>query len=257
MPVRTINYTRRKRILREDARISIRDDNGGKVFDVSLNLAKYHLPGDAYIYVEAYRQLHYMRFDYGQVGAIRIPEIRQLSDFGSADGVLFRVKVVKGYEPHGLLLAEADQIRPRSTTDDDDNRIPLLPVKPDENMGDEIWRIEFDGQQTLLLINSTLGDWRAIVRHPVFLSLVYPAALRFILVHILTEEGARDTDDMEDWRSRWLRFAVSLPGVSDPPRDDADDVNIQNWIDNAVSAFSRHHNFRTTFERYWTGAQEQ
>jgi hypothetical protein len=187
---------------------------------------------------------------------MRIPEDRLLRDFDSPEGVLFRVKVVNSADPHGLLLAQADQIRPRKSTDEDENRVSLLPVVPDENMGDEIWRLDFDGQQSLLMVNSTLGDWRARVRDSVFAALVYPAVFRTVLWRILLEEKHHDTEDMDDWRSRWLRFAVSLPGVGDPPGEE-DEARIDDWIDIAASAFCRSHNIRAIYERYRTGAQEQ
>jgi hypothetical protein len=256
MSVRTLNYTNRQRIRREHARITIREEKSGACFDASLRLADYSLPGDARIFVEAYRQTQYMRFDFGQVGAMRIPDERRLSDFDSAEGVLFRVKVVTAADPHGLLLAQADQIRPRKSTDEDENRVPLLPVVPDDNLADEVWRLDFDDQQTLLKVNSALGDWRALARDPVFLSLVYPSVLRAVLWRVLLQEKHRDTEDAEDWRSRWLRFAAGLLGVGDFPAEDDED-RISDWIDTAVSAFCRRHNIRSTFERYWTGAQEQ
>lgn len=256
MPVRTINFTDRKRIRREDVRITIHEEKDSAFFDASLRLADYKLTGDARVFVEAYRQTQYMRFDFGQVGAMCIPDDRRLSDFDSAEGVLFRVKVVTAADPHGLLLAEADQIRPRKSTDEDENRIPLLPVVPDENLGDEIWRLEFDDQQTLLKVNSALGDWRALARDPVFLALVYPSVFRTVLWRVLAQEKHRDTEDADDWRTRWLRFAAGLPGVGDLPAEDDED-RISDWIDTAASAFCRRNNIRATYERYWTGAQEQ
>lgn len=256
MPVRTLNYTNRQRIRREDARITLREDKGGSVFDTGLSLAGYDLPGEARIFVEAYRQTQYMRFDFGQVGAIRIPGDRILRDFDSTEGVLFRVKVVTSGDPHGLLLAEADQIRPRKSADEDENRIPLLPVRPSWNLGDEIWVLEFDAQETRILVNAMLGDWRAMTREPFFVSLVYPHAMRSILWRILKDEGWKDSEDPDDWRSRWLKFAISLPGISDPPSE-SDEARIEDWIDSAASAFCRRHNIRETYERYWTGAQER
>ncbi len=235
MPVRTLNYTGRKRIRRGDARIAIREEKGGNVFDAGLSLADYGLSGGARIFVEAYRQTLYMRFDFSQVGAMCIPDDRLLRDFDSAEGVLFRVRVVTSADPHGLLLAEADQIRPRKSIYEDENRISLLPVRPSWDLGDEIWVLEFDTQDTRILINATLGDWHTIAREPFFISLVYPHLLRSILRRILKDEVWRDTEDMDDWRSRWLHFAVSLPGVSDPPGED-DEARLDDWIDSAASA---------------------
>lgn len=255
MPVRTLNYTNRRRIHRENVRISIREEKGVVCFDARLRLAEYKLPSDARVFVEAYRQTQYMRFDFGQVGAIRIPNDRHLSDFNSTEGVLFRVKVVTVADPHGLLLAEADQLRPRKSADEYENNIPLLPVVPDENLDDEIWRLEFDDQQTLLKVNSTLGDWKSLARDPVFIALVYPSVFRVVLWRVLLQEKHRDTEDSDDWRSRWLCFATRLPGVGDLPTEDNED-RISDWIDSASIAFCHRHNIRTTYERYWTGAQK-
>jgi len=106
-------------------------------------------------------------------------------------------------------------------------------------------------------VNSEFGDWRALARAPVFIALVYPAVFRAVLWRILVQENHhRDTEDMEDWRSRWLRFAIGLPGVGDPPAED-DEAKLDDWIDSAAYAFSKRHNIRATYElNYWRGAQE-
>ena len=101
-----------------------------------------------------------MRFDFGTVGVLRPPLDRRLTEFDSVEGVLFRVKVIASSEPRGLLIAEADQIRPRQAKDEEDQRVPLLPVVPNRELGDEIFRVEFDSNQTLLKVNDSLGDWR-------------------------------------------------------------------------------------------------
>ena len=84
MPIRTLNYTNRKRIKREDAIITIRKEKCGNAFDAALNLAGYKLPGEARVFVEAYRQTQLTRYDFGQVGALHNPEDRVLRDFDLA-----------------------------------------------------------------------------------------------------------------------------------------------------------------------------
>ena len=253
MPVRTLNYTDRKRIEKGDALITIGEDEGGNFFDADLRLHGYNLPADAHVFVEAYRQTQYMRFDYGQAGARRIPDDRRLTKFDSAKGVLFRVKVVATSHRYGLLLAEADGIRQPKSADRDE--ISLLPVVPDESLEEEIWRLEFDGHQTLLKVNSTLGDWRALARDPVFSSLVLPSVLRTVLWRVLMQGERPDTED-NDWRSRWLDFAKRLPLVGELP-DKGDEEKVEEWIDTAVSEFCRRHKFRASYGRYWKGAQDQ
>ena len=256
MPVRTLNYTHRKRIRRSDALISIRVEKGSAWFDPILNLADYKLPADARVFVEAYRKALYMRFDLGQVGAMRIPEDRRLDAFDSPEGVLFRVKVVTASDPHGLLLAEADRIRPRRSENVEEDKVPLLPVVPDDNLGDEIWRLDFGGQETHLLVNASLGDWKSIVRDDAFVALVFPAAIRQVFRRIAMEdEEWPDPEPRDDWRSRWMCLAVNLPGVGDPPSErDQDDID--EWIDSVAGAFCRRFGIRTTYERYSTGVRD-
>ena len=254
MPVRTLNYTYRRRLSRHDVRITITNDNSVPTFDARFYLGSSRLPPDALVRVEAYRQTQWMRFDFGTVGVLRPPLDRRLTEFDSVEGVLFRVKVIASSEPRGLLIAEADQIRPRQAKDEEDQRVPLLPVVPNRELGDEIFRVEFDSNQTLLKVNDSLGDWRALARDPFFIALVYPAALRLILIQILLIEKHHDTEDMDDWKSRWLRFALTLPSVESVPEEESEDDDVHDWIDSAVAAFSKQQQIRHLFQKNWTGA---
>lgn len=255
MPLRTLNYTNRKRIARDHAQISVRQDKSGHVFNADLHLGRYDLPGDALVYVEAYRQTQYTRFEFGRVGALKKRHDCYLSDFDSVEGVLYRVKVVTSTNPHGLLLAEADQIRPRKPDDANGNRIPLLPVVPDSNLGDEVWSVEYDGHQACLKVNKDLGDWRAIARHPAFSALVYPAVFRSVLSRILIQEDHREADDIDDWRCQWLRFTQDLPGIGEPPSKRDEELD-EEWIDDAVKAFSRRFEISVRFKGFWTEVGE-
>jgi hypothetical protein len=208
------------------------------VLEASLNLDAYGLDGAARVFVEAYRHAQYKRFDFGTVSALRAPDDRSLSEFGVADGILFRVKVVSfSAEVKGLILAQADQIRPRSA-DHRPDQIPLLPVTPDEDLGDEVWRLDFGDQETSLRVNSSFVDWRGLVCDPAFEALVLPCILRTVITHICLNEQHRDTEDADDWRSRWLRFACSLTSNPPPPGDE--DAQ-ERWINDVVQRFCRKH----------------
>ena len=236
MPVRRLNYTERQRIAHRDVVFTLQDtDDGSAVFDASINLAPYRFPADARVFVEAYRQTTLLRFDFGTVSVLTPPKARSLAVFEAAVEALFRVKVTAVSGRHGVLLGEADQIRPVQPEEEPDNRIPLLPPIPDD-LGEEAWRIEFDNSSTLLKVNNRFNDWKATVRSPAFQAFVYPVALRQILERILLIENTTFSEDPQDWRSRWLMFASRLPGSGQVPsaRDDIGD-----WIDNAVAAFSR------------------
>jgi hypothetical protein len=244
MPVRRLNYTARQRIAREDADIVLRGEGTEARFDAHLQLAGYHFPPDARVFVEAYRQTMLMRFDFGTVSAPAPPEERALTEFPSADEVLFRVKVTATSVRPGVLLGEADQLRPREPEQKPERRVPLLPVVPDD-LGDEIWRVDF-GDRTSLVVSKNLHDWKQTAASHLFRALVFPAAMRQILERILLVERYTETDDPHSWQSQWLQFAAQIPGSGAlPVRGTSDDFD--EWIENAVGAFARLYRMREQF----------
>ena len=120
----------------------------------------------------------------------------------------------------------------------------MLPAEP-ADLGQLLWKVDIDeGLGTTLQINKDVGDWEAFARSPLFRSLVFPAAMREVLWHVVAVRGTDQIDDQSDWGSRWLRFAKSLPGVGEVP--DAQDGNFDpndwlSWIDEAVESFARQH----------------
>lgn len=255
MSVRRLNFTGRKRIRQLDAQIALHPGEDGVYrFHADLRLDGYDLPDDARVFVEAYRQTSWMRFRFGTVGDIRPRDEPRLTEFGSSEGVLFRVRVTSAHAPRGLLLAEADKIRPRRPDREEEERLPLLPARPDESLGSEIYRVDFD-DYPMLLINSHVGDWHALTQDRTFQALTLPAVLREILTRILHIEGYVELDDTEDWRSQWLRYAAALPGVSEPPGAHEPD-RFDDWIGEAVASFARKFESLERFSRYWTGESD-
>jgi hypothetical protein len=257
---RTLNYTGRKTIYHEDASITLQPKPGGGCeFDVRLDLAEYKLPDHALVYVEAYRQTTWMRFPWGSVGKLQSPAVRLLSEFESPDDILFRVKVVCD-DPHGQLVAEADQIRPCDPGEDNSNRLPLLPVKP-EDLGEEMWKVEIEAPTTRLLVNSSFGDVHAIALSPQFRALVYPAALRTILKQALCDRGTDgqlpSEGESDEWQSKWIRFCQYLPGIASgvDPYDFDDLDEREEWIDEAVRAFCRRQKLKELLPELGVGGQ--
>jgi len=241
MPIRKFNYTARQRIRRSDVDIRIRRSPGSPAeFDASLDLRAYALSPDAKVFVEAYRQTTVMRFPWGSASVLLSPESRVLSDFDGDVRILFRAKVTDVSGRPGVLLAVADRLHARETEEQPDRRIPLLPPEPDD-LGEELWRVDFEGEPALL-VNRDVPDWKAMVRAESFRALVYPAALRTILTRILLREGYAATDDFDDWRSRWLQFAVRIPGAGGVPNAKE---QYEDWIESAVAAFARRFGMRT------------
>lgn len=251
--IRRFNYTNRIRIHRSDVRITIREDDGKPAFDADLSaLADYDLPLESHIFVEAYRQTNWMRFSFGQVGAITPAKDRRLSEFDTAEGVKFRVKVTPHSDIH-ILLAEADQITLSSSEQAEGERKPLLPVKP-QKLDDQIYRVDFSGGAPILLINKECGNYADIGRSPAFMALAYPSVFREILNRVLLIEKHEDDANPDLWQSRWVKFASLFPGLGELPLpDDTDGRN--DWIDDAVSAFAKKLQARTKFSEYWEGGK--
>lgn len=246
--IKRLNYTGRKRLKRDDAQFFLNTTNDGQnTFDPILHLTDYHLPSDALVSVEAYRQTSWMRFNFGTVENITTPTDLRLAEFENADGILFRVRVTSTTSANGKLLAEADQIPLQSTREQVDNRIPLLAVIPKELSG-QISRVDFEDRPRLE-INVEAGNWRQLTREPAFMSMILTYAVKDILTRILFIEDYNDTQDSDDWRSQWLRYASLLPGMTDPP-DDREKYD--DWIDDAVSAFGRQNHIMDLFFTFWS-----
>ena len=74
-----------------------------------------------------------------------------------------------------------------------------------------------------------------------FISLVYPAAFRGVLLKII-EEG--DFDGGEDsWITQWLKFLNASLGIKTLPEIDNDDDNLtpeqESWVDECVNEFCK------------------
>jgi len=248
MTVRTLNYTRRRRLMRDDMEFIIDATNmGDHIFHARLKLEAYDLPADSRVFVEAYRQTHWMRFDLGTVAHTVLPPDRRLLEFDTLDGVLFRVRVTSSSEPKGLLLAEGDRIPFRTREERPATKVSLLPVMP-MDLGEEICKVSYEDNRPVLLVNSTIGNWRSLALDPVVVALIYPPVFREILTRIVFIEEELDLDDKNDWRTQWCKFAERLPNVEALPdqRDTRED-----WIDSAVEGFSRRNAVITKFNLYW------
>lgn len=255
--LRKLNYTKRQRLRREHTTITIRQprDTDPPIITASIDLASYSLPLEAIVLVEAYRHTAWQRFDFGTVGALRPPEDLVLRDFGSADGVQFRVKIVEPLSKQttaARILAQADGIKPSQ----DGPRHSLLPLDPDPSLRDEVWRLEIDENDGPLVKVSThlVRDRHALARSPAFITLALPEILRRTLTWALAE-GLPGDEDWDTPRGRWIRFGCGLLSQTEPPQslDDHDDTAQarEHWIDDAVTRFCRANRIDQTFGGWW------
>ena len=234
------------KIRRADVELKLSDEESPPSFNATLNLGAYEFDADALVFIEVYRQTTWMRFPFGSVSEIRPPADRRLTEFDNPEAIHFRVKVTQAHDTH-TLLGEADAIPLGDIQQQSAEPDSLISTKP-ENLGDELWRLDFE-HGPLLLVSNQVGNWQKLAQSAEFAALVYPAMLREILTRILIQEEHRDTDD-ENWMSRWLRFAIGLPGANDllPPIDES---LAEDWIQDAVAAFSRRLRLREKFLVVW------
>lgn len=248
---RRFNYTGRQRIRREDAAIRILDDGGRLRFNADLRLGAYvsgNVAPKPRVYVEAYRgaSAQWKRFDFGSLDTCHAPTDCTLDEFGVPEGILFRVKVTgAGGESEGRLLAAADAIRPRLPNERDDHVQPLIQHVAANDIGDELWRVDFSGQLPLLKVNSRVpGGVEQFLLDATHRAGITPAVMRSVLARILLIERDRgDEDDEHDWRTLWLRFAASLCHAAPPEADDnvgalTNIDELEQWIDRAIEAFA-------------------
>ena len=248
--IRRFNYTNRIRINRKDIAIILRQQNDDYWFDADLSkIREYEMSEDSLVYVEAYRQTNWRRFSYGRLSDLVPDNDRSLALFESPEGIRFRVKVTPPDDVHRL-LAEADEIPLLRPEEQQVDRKPLLPVKP-ERLESEIYRLDLSNSP-LLLINKDAGIVADIAKSPEFEALVYPAILRQILTRIIVIEKFDDETSSEDWRSQWLQFVRRFPGIEAIPDTDAVE-ECENWIDSAVSAFAKSNQVFSKFTESWKG----
>jgi hypothetical protein len=226
--LRKLNFTDRARIPREAVRITLRRDRDGALtFDPTLDLGGIAAPGGARVFVEAQYRTSYMRFDCGTVAEPIVPADRRLSEIDSDRLVRFRVKVVDARR----ILAASNDMTVALESGGAATRLPLLPVNFDD-LGDQIWRIHFEGEQPVLELNNRIEAIESMARtDPAFFALVYPAAVREILTRFLI------IGDGEEWSDLWIQSAQEMTGDAPPP--DPDDR--RDWIDSVVAAFCGRH----------------
>lgn len=237
-----VNFSGRKKIRRQDVSVSVRSIPGAaSIAALSTRLEDYQLPPAAHVYVEAYRKSEYLRRDLGPFESLQSRYEIPLDGFSSSDGVRFRLKVVEKTQLSDhiapLLLAVADGIPIEGEGELDSDHEKLLATVPGDLNG-EIWRVDVWPDGPVLTIERDYYEQRmSFVQSSWFFSLVIPSVCRQALTAAL-DDGYRELDS-DDWRSRWLQFALGLPGDGFLPATDAEDEEVLEWIDGRTAAFSR------------------
>jgi hypothetical protein len=245
--IRRFNYTGRRRLPAEQIDLRLHRNEGGMDFDVQITgLDTLGFPGSARVFVEAYHQATYMRFDLGTVASIQTPPERSLSAFYDGSPVNFRVKVVDTSTEAGRILAVADRLHPVRHDDD-----PLLPVRMVGGMEQEMWRVIWDATGPVLELNQEYpGIKETLLKKHTFRSLLIPEVLRTVISRILSEEMDRD-EEYGERAKLWLKFVATFHSEQEP--QDREPAIVDAWVNNAMRAFCTRHRF---FDA-WKTAQQQ
>lgn len=237
--LRKLNFTERTKIPRAAVQIMLRrEPDGVLAFDAALDLASVAASRDARVYIEAWYRTSYMRFDLGTLADPHLPEDRRLSEIDSNSVVRFRVKIVDNATNQHRIVAAADDVTVAVASDTGAARIALLPVNFRDDLGDVPWRVAIEPGGPVLELNNRIDGIESLARNDAaFFALVYPAAVREILTHVLVIEGYGAVDDLDEWWSRWLQWARELVDGSVP--EDVEDR--QGWIDDVIAAFCGRH----------------
>jgi hypothetical protein len=236
--LRKLNFTERTKIPRSAIQITLRRESDGVLaFDPVLDLSSVSAPATSRVYVEAHYRTSYMRFDCGTLGDLTPPDDRRLSEIDSGSVVRFRVKVVDNATNTHRIVAAADDITVSASASEGGSRVPLLEVNF-RDLGDLPWRVELEANGPVLELNNRVEDIERLARHDAtFFALVYPAAVREILTHILVIEQYELAEESDEWWSLWLRWARELTDAALP----AEIEDRRTWIDEVAAAFSGRH----------------
>ena len=244
------NYTKRKKIVLSDVEVRVASAVSPlKVFLVA-NLEDYgeFSPEDKAV-LEAIRRTKSQRFELGPVSSLAGKRECSFPDFADGEDVYYRLKIVDATTRRIKGLAEEIH-----RADRPDKPLPLksiFPVQwadPSDGIGDQFWSVSFSGSFPVLLLSKSKFQNKDIVRFNEFKALVWPQALRNVLVHAFIVHSDIHPSWAEDWKTfvEGSLGAGALPDASD--KDANPDLffeETERWIETAVANFSRHAGLKT------------
>lgn len=247
--IRKFNYTNRKKISSESITITLNDNKKEKNFELQFSFQGYNFPDYAKIYIEAYYKTNYMRFPFGSVSSISPPPSTVLTDFINTDLIYFRVKIVDETSINGRLLALASGLEPKNIESEQKNRMSILKVNYDADLGQRLYHLELDEIEDLpiLEINKKLENGSVLVTSDVFISTIYTSVIQELATEIINDDAYYQEDD-ECWQGYWIKYFKHILGVSSirPTKTDDDELK-KEWVEEIVNSFCNKYKVRTKF----------
>lgn len=247
--IRKFNYTNRKKINRESVGIILNHDKKEKYFEAQLNLSNGNFPDHAKVYIEAYYKTSYMRFNYGSISNICAPPSTKLNDFVNTDLIYFRIKIVDETKITGRILGLVSGIEPKNLESDQKNRMAILKVNYDADLGQRLYNLEFDEIEDfpILEINRKLENGSELVKSDIFLSTIYPSVIKDVATEIVNDQDSWQEDD-DCWQGYWIKFfKMTLEINSLRPNYNEEEETKREWVDEVVNAFCYKYKVRSHF----------
>lgn len=226
MVTRNFNYTGRILIPQEciDARLSEIYNKAPRLelqFDWSHKPTLQQISSEAKVYVDAEKDMSFMRFDYGNFSNPTAPENVSLSELDSWTSASFVVKIVE----NGKLLAKSKKHTVSLAQPDLKTRRSLI-LPEYRDLGERPWKLEVHENIEIpkLVFNEKWWKNSIQIGKPLYedskvMGTIMPAILESMLNYLmitLKSDLHRWYDD-QSWKGAWIRFARSiLPNVKPP-----------------------------------------
>ena len=258
MTVRRFTYTGREAISKERLVFEVLEngEDSARTFTAKFNFADMKFPDKAEVIVEATcgGTSTVNRYSFGTVEDISSPADLRLTRL-SGKRIMFTVKVVDHTEQFGCILGickDANRGKQGETESQG-----LLPVELSSELGELLWKLEFEETEVFLLVNEESPEIKErLERDPSFHALIWPEVIRRVLERAFEKE--EDAEEEEGWPRDWLvGFGQELhPEKEDPLGllgDDNDEMQ-KEWIDAVVYEFCRKHTLK---QRYQSSVQTE
>ena len=253
MVSRNFNYTGRMLIPQEciDARLSEIHNKAPRLeleFDWSHKPTLQQISPDAKVYVDAEKDMSFMRFDYGNFGNPTAPDNVSLSELDSWTSATFVVKIVDD----GKLLAKSKKHTVSLAQPDLKTRRSLI-MPEYRDLGERPWKLDVHEDMLIpkLVFNEKWWKYSSEIGKPLYedskvMGTIMPAILESMLNYLmitLKSDLHRWYDD-QSWKGAWIRFARSiLPNVKPPEysENEIDDTEFLSLAGEYISQVVQHY----------------
>ena len=256
MASRNFNYTGRMLITQEciDARLS-EILQGQKPplleieFDWEMKPPLMEIPSDAEVYVDVWKDMSFMRFDYGRFGNPSSPDNVSLSELDSWTSASFVVRIVK----NGIILGASKKHSVSIAQPDLKSRRSLI-IADYEDLGERPWKLDVYEDIPLPRLvfnekwwNAAMDSSKPLQKDSKVMGMIMPSVfegmLNFFIINLKSDLHRWYEDP--SWKGAWIRFARTLLPENPPPdyvdneTDDAEFLrDATEWIGNVVANYS-------------------